>query len=77
MFEQFLKTNEGAGVLCSVEDLLEVVLVNDHLSRVIHNWQSVIAGMFRVPEEVTWRDMLLPPRQRRKAKAKVADEVES
>ena len=65
MFEQFFKTNEEAGSLYSVEDLLKVALNSDDLSTFIHNWESVIAGMSHVPEETTLRDILL--RQLRKS----------
>ena len=65
MFEQFFKTNEEAGSLYSVEDLLKVTLNSDDLSTFIHNWESVIAGMSHVPEETTLRDILL--RQLRKS----------
>ena len=66
MFEQFFKTNEDAGSLYSVEDLLKVTLNSDDLSTFIHNWESVIAGMSHVPEETTLRDILL--RQLRKSR---------
>ena len=59
MFEQFFKTNEAAGSLYSVEDLLKVKLVRDDLSTFIHNWDSVIAGLNHQPEETTLRDILL------------------
>ena len=59
MFEQFFKTNEAAGSLYSVEDLLKVKLVRDDLSTFIHNWESVIAGLNHQPEETTLRDILL------------------
>ena len=65
MFEQFFKTNEEAGSLYSVEDLLKVTLNSDDLSTFIHNWESVIAGMSHVPKETTLRDILL--RQLRKS----------
>ena len=59
MFEQFFETNEEAGSLYSVEDLLKVTLNSDDLSTFIHNWESVIAGMSHVLEEATLRDILL------------------
>ena len=59
MFEQYFKTNEEVGALYSVEDLLKVSLINDDLSSFIHNWESVIAGISHVPEELTLRDILL------------------
>ena len=59
MFEQFFKTNEAAGSLHSVEDLLKVKLVRDDLSTFIHNWESVIAGLNHQPEETNLRDILL------------------
>ena len=59
MFEQYFKTNEEVGALYSVEDLLKVSLINDDLSSFIHNWESVIAGISHVPEELTFRDILL------------------
>ncbi|OLQ11620.1 hypothetical protein AK812_SmicGene4496 [Symbiodinium microadriaticum] len=59
MFEQFFKTNEAAGSLYSVEDLLKVKLVRDDPSTFIHNWESVIAGLNHQPEETTLRDILL------------------
>ena len=59
MFEQYFKTNEEVGPLYSVDDLLKVSLINDDLSSFIHNWESVIAGISHVPEELTLRDILL------------------
>ena len=59
MFEQYFKTNEEVGALYSVEDLLKVSLINDDLSAFTHNWESVIAGISHVPEELTLRDILL------------------
>ena len=59
MFEQYFKTNEEVGALYSVEDLLKVSLTNDDLSSFIHNWESVIAGISHVPEELALRDILL------------------
>ena len=59
MFEQYFKTNEEVGALYSVEDLLKVSLINDDLSSFLHNWESVIAGISHVPEELTLRDILL------------------
>ena len=34
-------------------------MINDDLSSFIHNWESVIAGISHVPEELTLRDILL------------------
>ena len=59
MFEQYFKTNEEVGALYSVEDLLKVSLTNDDLSSFIHNWESVIAGISHVPEELALRDIWL------------------
>ena len=44
LFEHYFKTNEEAGSLYSIEDLLKVPLCGDDLSTFIHNWESVIAG---------------------------------
>ena len=65
MFHQHFKTNEEVGSLYSVEDLLKVTLVGDDLSTFLCNFESVIAGMNHVPDEVTLRDILL--RQLRKS----------
>ena len=65
LFDQYFKTNEEVGSLYSVEDLLKVNLLGDELSSFIHNWESVIAGMSHIPDEVTLRDILL--RQIRKS----------
>ena len=65
MFHQHFKTNEEVGSLYSVEDLLKVTLVGDDLSTFLYNFESVIAGMNHVPDEVTLRDILL--RQLRKS----------
>ena len=65
LFDQHFKTNEEVGSLYSVEDLLKVTLVQDDLSTFLHNWESVIAGMSHIPDEVTLRDILL--RQIRKS----------
>ena len=59
MFEHYFKTNEEAGSLYSIEDLLKVQLSGDDLSSFIHNWESVIAGLNHQPEETTLRDILL------------------
>ena len=59
MFEHYFKTNEEAGSLYSVEDLLKVQLSGDDLATFIHNWESVIAGLNHQPEETTLRDILL------------------
>ena len=59
LFDQYFKTNEEVGSLYSVEDLLKVNLLGDDLSSFIHNWESVIAGMSHIPDEVTLRDILL------------------
>ena len=59
IFEQSFKTNQKVGALYSVEDLLKVSLINDGLSTFIHSWESVIAGISHVPEELTLRDILL------------------
>ena len=59
MFEHYFKTNEEAGSLYSIEDLLKVQLSGDDLSTFIHNWESVIAGLNHQPEETTLRDILL------------------
>ena len=65
LFDQHFKTNEEVGSLYSVEDLLRVTLVRDDLFTFLHNWESVIAGMSHIPDEVTLRDILL--RQIRKS----------
>ena len=65
LFDQHFKTNEEVGSLYSVEVLLKVTLVQDDLSTFLHNWESVIAGMSHIPDEVTLRDILL--RQIRKS----------
>ena len=65
LFEQHFKTNEEVGSLYSVEDLLKVNMVGDDLTSFLHNWESVIAGMSHVPEEMVLRDILL--RQIRKS----------
>ena len=65
MFDQYFKTNEEVGSLYSVEDLLKVTLHSDDLTTFLHNWESVIAGMSHVPEEMVLRDILL--RQIRKS----------
>ena len=65
IFEQFFKTNEEAGSLYSIEDLLKVPLNNDDLSTFIRNWESVIAGISHILEETSLRDILL--RQARKS----------
>ena len=59
MFEQFFETNEEAGTLYSAEDLLNVALVKDDLIPIVWNWESVIPGMSRVPEELTLCDIVL------------------
>ena len=59
MFHQHFKTNEEVGSLYSVEDLLKVKLVGDDLATFLYNFESVIAGMSHVPDEVTLRDILL------------------
>ena len=59
MFEHYFKTNEEAGSLYSIEDLLKVQLCGDDLSTFTHNWESVIAGLNHQPEETTLRDILL------------------
>ena len=59
MFEQYFKTNDEVGALYSVEDLLKVSLINDDLSSFTRNWESVIAGISHVPEELTLIDILL------------------
>ena len=53
------KTNEEVGSLYSVEDLLKVGLLNDDLSTVINNWESVMSGLSHTPDETTLRDILL------------------
>ena len=65
MFHQHFKTNEEVGSLYSVEDLLKVTLVGDDLATFLYNFESVIAGMSHVPDEVTLRDIFL--RQVRKS----------
>ncbi|OLP83032.1 hypothetical protein AK812_SmicGene36258 [Symbiodinium microadriaticum] len=62
---QHFKTNEEVGSLYSVEDLLKVTLVGDDLATFLYNFESVIAGMSHVPDEVTLRDIFL--RQLRKS----------
>ena len=47
MFEHYFKSNEEAGSLHSIEDLLKVQL----------NWESVIAGLNHQPEETTLKDI--------------------
>ena len=59
MFEHYFKTNEEAGSLYSIEDLLKVQLCGDDLSTLIHNWESVIAGLNHQPEVTTLREILL------------------
>ena len=59
MFEHCFKTDEDAGSLYSIGDLLKVQLCGDDLSTFIHNWESVIAGLNHQPEETTLRDILL------------------
>ena len=65
LFEQHFKTSEEVGSLYSVEELLKVNMVGDDLTSFLHNWESVIAGMSHVPEEMVLRDILL--RQIRKS----------
>jgi len=53
MFEQYFKTNEEAGALYGTEDLLQVRLHSDDLKSFLQNWDAVIAGMKRIPDENT------------------------
>ena len=59
LFDQYFKTNEEVGSLYSVEDLLNVRLLNDDLSTFINNWESVMSGLSHTPDETTLRDILL------------------
>ena len=59
MFEQYFRTNEEAGALCSTEDLLKVALHGNDLMTFIQNWDSVIAGMKIVPEQHVLKDIFL------------------
>ena len=43
----------------TVENLLKVSMVGDDLTSSLRNWESVIAGMNHVPEEMVLRDILL------------------
>ena len=61
MFHQHFKTHEEVGSLYSVEDLLQVTLVGDDLSTFLYNFESVIAGMNHIPDEVTLRDIPSKP----------------
>ena len=58
-FHQHFKTNEEVGTLYSVEDLFKVTLVRDDLAAFLYNFESVIAGMSHVPDEVTLKDIFL------------------
>ena len=66
MFEQYFKTNEEAGALYGTEDLLQVRLQSDDLKSLLQNWDAVIAGMKRIPDENTLKDLFL--RQLRKSR---------
>ena len=66
MFEQYFKTNEEAGALYGTEDLLQVRLQSDDLKSFLQNWDAVIAGMKRIPDENTLKDLFL--RQLRKSR---------
>ena len=59
LFDQYFKTNEEAGSLYSVEDLLKVRLLNDDLSTFIKNWETVMSGLSHTPDETTLRDILV------------------
>ena len=66
MFEQYFKTNEEAGALYGTEDLLQVRLQSDDLKSFLQNWDAVIAGKKRIPDENTLKDLFL--RQLRKSR---------
>ena len=66
MFDQYFKTNEEAGALYGTEDLLQVRLQSDDLKSFLQNWDAVIAGMKRIPDENTLKDLFL--RQLRKSR---------
>ena len=66
MFEQYFKTNEEAGALYGTEDLLQVRLHSDDLKSFLQNWDAVIAGMKRIPDENTLKDLFI--RQLRKSR---------
>ena len=66
MFEQYFKTNEEAGAFYGTEDLLQVRLQADDLKSFLQNWDAVIAGMKRIPDENTLKDLFL--RQLRKSR---------
>ena len=66
MFEQYFKTNEEAGALYGTEDLLQVRLKSDDLKSFLQNWDAVIAGMKRIPDENSLKDLFL--RQLRKSR---------
>ena len=64
---QILNFKEGRQILYLLDQDFKtnVNLLGDDLSTFIHNWESVIAGMSHIPDEVTVRDILL--RQIRKS----------
>ena len=66
MFEQYFKTNEEAGALYGTEGLLQVRLQSDDLKSLLQNWDAVIAGMKRIPDENALKDFFL--RQLRKSR---------
>jgi hypothetical protein len=61
MFEQHFKTNEAAGSLYSLEDLLKVTLQGDDLTAFLYNWEGVLAGMdaAHLPDSRTLRYLFL------------------
>ncbi len=59
MFEQYFKTNEEAGALYGTEGLLQVRLQSDDLKSLLQNWDAVIAGMKRIPDENALKDFFL------------------
>ena len=57
MYEMFFRTNEEAGSLYDLEDMLKVSLHGDDLKSFMYNWDAVVAGMKHIPDEHTMRDL--------------------
>ena len=71
MFEQYFRSNEEAGALYGTEDLLEVRSHSDDLKSFLQNWDAGIAGMKRIPDQNTLKDLFI--RQLRKSRRMAFD----
>ena len=57
MTDQYYKLNENDSALLETTDLIAVQLQNNNLEAFLHNWETTINGLRKIPDEELMEDL--------------------